>query len=173
MSFGPQMIKACRKNSDLPFDVHLMIERPERYIELFAQAGADMITIHQEATLHLHRALKLISSYGKKVGIALNPATNLSVLDEIYNQIDMVLIMTVNPGFGGQKFILETADKISRLKREIVKRGKKIEIETDGGTTTENAEMIRSAGADILVAGSAIFNAPSPERAIKIISGKV
>jgi ribulose-phosphate 3-epimerase len=173
MSFGPQMIKACRKHSDLPFDVHLMIEQPERYIELFANAGADIITIHQEATVHLHRTLKLISSYGKKVGIALNPATSLNTLDEIYNDIDMVLIMTVNPGFGGQKFIPETADKILRLKREIIKRGKAIEIETDGGTTVENAEMIRDAGADILVAGSAVFNAPSPAKAIKTISGKV
>ena len=173
MSFGPQMIKACRKYSDLTFDVHLMIEQPERYIELFADAGADIITIHQEATVHLHRALKLISSYGKKAGIALNPATSLSVLDEIYNDIDMVLIMTVNPGFGGQEFIPETAGKISRLRQEIIKRGKTIEIETDGGTTAENAEMIRDAGADILVAGSAVFGASSPAGAIEIISGKV
>ena len=171
MSFGPQMIKACRKYSDLPFDVHLMIERPERYIELFAKAGADIITIHLESTIHLQRALKLIASFGKKAGIALNPATSLSALENIYDDVDMVLIMTVNPGFGGQKFIPSMLGKISRLKAEMNKLGRKIEIETDGGVTAQNAREVREAGADILVAGSAIFGSDKPHESVKHIAG--
>ncbi len=171
MSFGSQMIKACRSYSRLPFDVHLMIERPERYIEIFAEAGADIITIHQESTVHLQRALKIISSCGKKVGIALNPSTSLSVLENIYDDIDMVLLMTVNPGFGGQKFIPAMLDKISYLKEKIRQTEKNIEIEIDGGVTVENSEMIRDAGADILVAGSAVFQSENPFYAIRKISG--
>jgi ribulose-phosphate 3-epimerase len=169
MSFGPQLIKACRKYSDLLFDVHLMIEKPERYIGLFANSGADMITIHQESTVHLHSTLKLISSLGKKAGIALNPATSISTLENIYDDIDVVLIMTVEPGFGGQKFIPSMLNKITMLKEEIIKRGKTIQIEIDGGVNAENAKMISKAGADIMVAGSSVFSTDNLKANINLL----
>jgi ribulose-phosphate 3-epimerase len=170
MSFGPQMISAIKKYTTLPLDVHLMITQPERYVETFAKAGADIITIHQEATMHLQRTLKLIADCGMKVGVALNPATSLVTLEYILNDIDMVLIMTVNPGYGGQKLIPETLVKIKALKHMIAQSGKHIEIEVDGGVNAGNADQIIQAGADILVAGSAVFDTIDPKKAICAIS---
>lgn len=170
MSFGAQMVKAIREYTSLPLDVHLMINKPECFIEDFAKTGADIITIHQEACVHLHRTIKLITSCGIKVGVALNPATSISTLENIIDDIDMVLIMTVNPGFGGQVFIPSMLKKITVLKDMIKQSGRNIEIEIDGGVTVENAASIENAGADILVAGSAVFNADDPKEAIRRIS---
>jgi ribulose-phosphate 3-epimerase len=170
MSFGAQMVKAIRKYTSLPLDVHLMINKPECFIEDFAKAGADIITIHQEACIHLHRTIKLITSCGIKAGVALNPATSISTLENVIDDIDMVLIMTVNPGFGGQVFIPSMLKKIAALKDMIIQSGKNIEIEIDGGVTVDNASSIEKAGADILVAGSAVFNADDPKDAIRRIS---
>ncbi len=171
MSFGPQMIKAIRKHTLLPIDVHLMILQPERYVEVFAKSGADIITVHQEATMHVCRTLKLIAAQGVKAGIALNPATSLVELENILDDIDIVLLMTVNPGFGGQIFIPSMINKIQKLKNMIEHSGKNIEIEVDGGVTVQNALAIKKAGADILVAGSAIFNSANPKKSVCEIAG--
>ncbi|WP_077367361.1 ribulose-phosphate 3-epimerase [Anaerosalibacter sp. Marseille-P3206] len=157
ITFGPPVIKKIRGTTDLPFDVHLMIDRPERYIEDFAKAGADIITVHQEATIHLHRTIQAIKSCGKKVGVALNPSTPLESIEYVLEDIDMVLIMTVNPGFGGQSFIPAMERKIKTLRKMIDNNGLNVEIEVDGGVKLDNAKEIISWGVDILVAGSAIF----------------
>jgi len=157
ITFGPPVIKKIRGETGLPFDVHLMIDRPERYIEDFIKAGADIITVHEEATIHLHRTIQAIKSYGKKVGVALNPSTPLESIEYILEDIDMVLIMTVNPGFGGQSFIPAMERKIKTLRKMIDNNGLNVEIEVDGGVKLDNAKEIISWGVDILVAGSAIF----------------
>ncbi|MBZ4663816.1 MAG: ribulose-phosphate 3-epimerase [Caloramator sp.] len=157
ITIGAPVVKAIRKNSNLVFDVHLMIENPDYYIEDFAKAGADIITVHAEACRHLNRTIQNIKSFGKKVGVALNPATPLNVLDYSLEYIDMVLIMTVNPGFGGQKFIPNMVEKIKKLKTTIHSRGFDIDIEVDGGIKLDNFREVVEAGANVLVAGSAIF----------------
>lgn len=171
MSFGPQLIKAIKKYTSLPLDVHLMITQPERYVEMFAKAGADIITVHQEATMHLQRTLKLISDCGAKVGVALNPATSISSLENVLDDIDMVLIMTVNPGYGGQSLIPATISKIAAMKSMIEKSGNNIEIEVDGGIYPDNAQQLISAGADIIVAGSAVFGSKNPQKAVNGLKG--
>lgn len=160
ITFGPPIIKALRKTSNLFFDVHLMIERPERYIQEFAAAGVDLLCIHAESTLHLERTLSAIKEAGMKVGLALNPATPLSVLDYVLPQLDMVLIMSVNPGFGGQSFIPFCKDKVKTLAAEIRRRGLNTMIQLDGGVTLDNARELFDLGADVLVSGSAFFGYP-------------
>ena len=157
MTIGPAVIKALRPHTDLPFDVHLMIENVDQYIPAYVDAGADMITVHPESGAHLHRSLQLIKSFGKKVGVSLNPATPLDVLDYVYDDIDLVLLMSVNPGFGGQSFIPAVLDKIKKLRKIIDDNGYDIDISIDGGVKPENAEEIVKAGATIMVAGSATF----------------
>lgn len=157
ITFGPPVIKSLRKNSELIFDTHLMVNAPERYIEDFVKAGSDIITIHQEATLHLHRTIQLIKSFGVKAGISLNPATTLSSLDYILEDLDMVLLMSVNPGFGGQEFIGSAIKKINSLDEMRKKRNPELLINVDGGIKINNLEEVLDAGADIVVAGSAIF----------------
>lgn len=157
ISLGFPVIKSIRKNSNMIFDVHLMIKEPERYVERFAESGADVITVHAEACLHLHRTIGQIKELGKKCGVALNPATPLSVLDYVLEDVDMVLLMTVNPGFGGQKFIPAMYAKIRALREQLTKRGLSTDIEVDGGIKTSNTREVIEAGANILVAGSAVF----------------
>lgn len=157
ISLGFPVIESIRKNSKMIFDVHLMIREPERYLERFAMSGADIITVHAEACLHLHRTIQQIKQLGKKCGVALNPATSLSALDYVLEDLDMVLLMTVNPGFGGQSFIPAMYEKIETLRETITKRNLDIDIEVDGGIKAANARQVTEAGANILVAGSAIF----------------
>ncbi|MEQ3346154.1 ribulose-phosphate 3-epimerase [Peptoniphilus senegalensis] len=157
ISYGPGIVKSLRELTEIPFDTHLMIERPENFIEKFVEAGSDIITIHPSTTKHLDRTLSLIKSYGKKVGLALNPGDSLDVLDYNLEKLDLVLIMSVNPGFGGQKFIPSALRKIREVKKLIRERNLKTLIEVDGGVKLNNAKGILEAGADILVSGSGIF----------------
>ena len=156
---GPLIVEACRRVTALPLDVHLMIENPDRYIPDFAAAGADIIVVHAEAVHHLHRTVQLIRSFGKKAGVSLNPATPLNVLDYILDDLDLVLLMTVNPGFGGQSFIDACLTKIHSLRAMLDRRGSEAELEVDGGVKTSNIAAISHAGADVFVAGSAVFGA--------------
>ncbi|MCK9443524.1 MAG: ribulose-phosphate 3-epimerase [Tissierellaceae bacterium] len=158
ITFGPPVIKKLRAVTKLPFDVHLMIDKPERYIKDFVDAGADIITVHPEATVHLHRTIQQIKSHGIKAGISLNPATSIVNLEYILEDIDLILVMTVNPGFGGQKFIASMENKIKSI-RKIIDLGKHdIILEIDGGVKLDNAKEIINWGADLLVVGSDIFN---------------
>jgi ribulose-phosphate 3-epimerase len=159
LTIGPLVVEAVRKATNLPLDVHLMIENPDRYIADFAKAGADIITVHQEAVPHLHRTVQLIKSLGKKAGVSLNPATPAATLDAILDDLDLVLVMTVNPGFGGQGFIAGSLAKIAALRHEIDRRGLTVELEVDGGVKTDNIGQIAAAGATVFVAGSAVFGA--------------
>ncbi len=158
LTIGPVVVKSIRKFSKLPFDVHLMISNPDQYIAQFAEAGSDIITVHAEAVTHLDRTINLIKSYGKKAGVSIVPSTSPDVLDYVLSELDLVLVMTVNPGFGGQKFIFSQLDKITAIRKKIDKIGKKIDLEVDGGITVETSIRAIEAGADVLVAGSAIFN---------------
>ncbi len=158
ITIGPLVVDALRKVTAKPLDVHLMIENPDLYITEFAEAGADIITVHQEAVPHLHRTIQLIKNLGKKAGVSLNPATPVETLDVILDELDLVLIMSVNPGFGGQAFIPSALDKISALRQRITQRGLATEIEVDGGVKIDNIRQVVAAGADVLVAGSAVFN---------------
>ena len=158
ITIGPLVVDALRRVTDKPLDVHLMIENPDLYINAFATAGADIITVHQEAVPHLHRTVQLIKSLGKKAGISLNPATPVETLDVILDELDLVLVMSVNPGFGGQSFIPSALDKIRALRQRITERGLATEIEVDGGVKIDNIRQVVAAGADVLVAGSAVFN---------------
>ncbi len=158
ITIGPLVVEALRKVTDKPLDVHLMIENPDLYIADFAKAGADIITVHQEAVPHLHRTVQLIKSLGKKAGVSLNPATPVETLDIILDELDLVLIMSVNPGFGGQSFIPSALDKIRALRQRITARGLSTELEVDGGVKIDNIREVVAAGADVLVAGSAVFN---------------
>ncbi len=160
LTFGPPIIKAVRKVCDLPFDVHLMIENPDKYLEAYADVGADWITVHVETCTHLHRTIHRIKELGKKAGVVLNPATSLSTLDYILEDVDLVMLMSVNPGFGGQSFIPSTLDKTRALKARIDERGLNVGIEIDGGVSPKTISAIASAGANIFVAGSAVFGAP-------------
>jgi len=157
ITIGPQVVKALRPHSSLPFDVHLMIAPVDPYIAEFAAAGADIITVHPEAGPHLHRTLQLIKSHGKKAGVSLNPATPLEVLDPVLEELDLVLIMSVNPGFGGQAFIEAALPRIEAVRRRIDALGKPIDLEVDGGINAETARRAAEAGADVLVAGTATF----------------
>jgi len=160
ITFGPIIVKTLKKITDLPMDVHLMISEPDKYIKEFADAGADIITVHQETCTHLHRTIQLIKNNGAKAGISLNPATEVSTITTITSDLDLVLLMTVNPGFGGQKFIDSVLDKIKELKNLKDKNKYKFEIEVDGGVNPETAKLVAEAGAEVLVAGSAIFKQP-------------
>ncbi|MGN0170746.1 MAG: ribulose-phosphate 3-epimerase [Lachnospiraceae bacterium] len=157
ISFGMPVIKSIRPVTKKVFDVHLMIEEPDRYIDEFAQCGADIICVHQEACTHLDRTVEHIKDTGCKAGVALNPATDLSVLEFILDKVDMVLIMTVNPGFGGQKYIDYCTDKVRRLRTMIEERNLTVDIEVDGGVNLDNVMSIKEAGANVFVAGSAVF----------------
>jgi ribulose-phosphate 3-epimerase len=158
ITIGPLVVEAVRKVTSLPLDVHLMIENPDLYIPGFAEAGADIIVVHAEATNHLHRTVQLIKSFGKKAGVSFNPATPLHQLDYLVDELDLVLLMTVNPGFGGQSFIEACLPKIHALRGILDKRGLETELEVDGGVKIENIGRISSAGADVFVAGSAVFS---------------
>ncbi len=158
LTFGPALIKAIRSYTDLPFDVHLMIAPVDSFIEKFAQAGADLITIHPDSGPHLHRSLQCIKSLGKKAGVALNPATPLSDIEHVLDLVDQVLVMTVNPGFGGQQFIENQLAKIQALKTLITQRGHRIDLAVDGGITPKTAKQAITAGANILIAGTSIFS---------------
>jgi ribulose-phosphate 3-epimerase len=158
ITIGASVVQAIRPYTSLPLDVHLMVEFPERHIRQFAQAGADIITIHAEVCPHLHRAIEQIKELKVKVGVALNPGTPLTMVDEVLPIIDLVLLMTVDPGLGGQPFIRAMLDKIAQLRRNINERGLDAELEVDGGITAEIAPLVVQAGAQVLVAGSAIFN---------------
>lgn len=166
ITFGMPIIAQMSKVACKPFDVHLMIVEPEKYIDAFAKAGADVLTIHYEASTHLHRSLQAIRAAGMKAGVSLNPHTPVSVLADILDICDLVLIMSVNPGFGGQKFIPRALDKIRTLKQMIQEQGTNTLIEIDGGVTLENAGEIVAAGADVLVAGNTVFSAPDPAEMI-------
>lgn len=157
ITIGPLIVDAIRPVTELPLDVHLMIEHPDQYIPAFAEAGADIIVVHAEAVRHLHRTVQLIKSLGKKAGVSLNPATPLTALDMILPDLDLVLLMTVNPGFGGQSFIHNCLPKITELRQRIETLGLPIELEVDGGVKVDNIEEIAAAGADVFVAGSAVF----------------
>lgn len=157
ISFGAPVMKCIRPLTDKVFDVHLMVEEPGRYISDFVEAGADLIVVHAEACRHLHRTVEQIHQAGVRAGVALNPATPLCAVEEILPELDMVLLMSVNPGFGGQKYIPSVTDKIRRLRTEIEERGLSVDIEVDGGVTIDNVEEVIGAGANIIVAGSAVF----------------
>ena len=167
ISFGMPVLKVINKHAKKTIDVHLMIVQPERYIKTFAKLGADILTVHYEASTHLHRTLQEIKAEGMKAGVALNPHTNVSVLEDCINDIDLVCIMSVNPGFGGQSFIENTYKKIKQLKEIITKNNASTLIEVDGGVTSKNAKQLADAGADILVAGSFIFNSENPIQTIE------
>lgn len=160
ISFGPLVLKGIQGKTAVPFDVHLMIEDPDKYLGEFAQAGAAWITVHAEACVHLHRTIQSIRALGVKPAVSLNPGSSLSMIEEVLPDVDMVLLMSVNPGFGGQSFIEGTLDKIRRLRRMLDERGLNPEIQVDGGVTLKNARAVAEAGATILVAGSAVFNTP-------------
>ena len=157
ITIGPMVVEAVRKSTKLPLDVHLMIDDPEKYIEDFIVAGADIITVHMETCPHLHSTINLIKEFGARAGVVLNPGTTLFSLDEILSEVDMILLMSVNPGFGGQSFIPSVLDKIKLLKDTLDQCEKEIDLEVDGGIKTKNVKQIKDAGANIIVAGSAIF----------------
>ncbi|MDR6124225.1 ribulose-phosphate 3-epimerase [Bacillus sp. SLBN-46] len=171
ITIGPLIVEAIRPVTKLPLDVHLMIENPDQYIEAFAKAGADYITVHVEACRHLHRTIQSIKSFGIKAGVVLNPATPVETIQHIIGDIDMVLLMSVNPGFGGQKFIPEVLPKIKKVKALAEQKGVDIEIEIDGGVNPETAKDCIEAGATVLVAGSAVYNQPDYAKAISLIKG--
>jgi len=167
ISFGMPVLEAISKHAKKPIDVHLMIVDPDRYIKTFAQLGANVLTVHYEACTHLHRTLQAIKAEGMKAGVALNPHTNINLLEDIINDIDLVCIMSVNPGFGGQSFIENTYTKVEQLKSLITKKNAKTLIEIDGGVTDKNAQKLIDAGADVLVAGNFVFKSKD---SIKTIS---
>jgi len=171
LTFGPPVLRALRPHTTLFFDAHLMIERPERWIEEYRAAGADGITVHAEACVHLHRCLAQIRATGARVGVSLNPATPLSALEESLDSVDLVLLMSVNPGFGGQAFIPQTLSKVRRLREMCTARALSLDIQVDGGINIHNAPALREAGASVLVAGSAVFGAPDLKAAITALRG--
>jgi len=170
LTFGPPIVRAIRPVTKLPFDVHLMIEHPDAFIPEFAAAGADYISVHAEACTHLNRTLQLIRDHGAKPGVVLNPATPLEWIKHVLEEVDLVLLMTVNPGFGGQKFIPSVVPKIRELRNQLDGQGlSHIRIEVDGGIQTETASIVTAAGADVLVAGNAVFGKPDRGAAIRAI----
>jgi len=171
ISFGFPIISALKKKSEVVFDVLLMIENPDSFLEDFKKAGADVLTVHYETVNHLHRTVSEIKKLGMKAGVAINPHTPVSVLEEIITDLDLVLIMSVNPGFGGQKFIPSAIDKVKKCKALIQKTGSSAVIEVDGGVNTENASALIAAGTDVLVAGSAVFKSENPTETIAFMAG--
>ncbi len=171
ITFGPGLIKAIRNQTELPFDTHLMITKPERYIKDFAEAGSDILTVHVEATDHIHRVIQMIKAHSIKAGVSLNPATPIESLEYLLPELDQVLIMSVNPGFGGQSYIPQMTKKIAKLKKIIEFNNYDCKIEVDGGIKTYNLKEIVNAGADIIVAGSAIFGADKPAEALAEMRG--
>ena len=171
ISFGPMIIEFIRSTTSKCCDVHLMIEEPEKYAEAFKKAGADILTVHYEACVHLHRNIQQIKSLGMKAGVALNPHTPVELLKDILSEIDLVCIMSVNPGFGGQSFIPQTIEKIKALRSMIKERNLSVHIEIDGGVTLENAPSIIAAGADVLVAGNTILKSVNPSQTIDTLKG--
>lgn len=169
ISFGILVVQAIKKEAKKPLDVHLMIVEPDRYFEDFIKAGADIITFHYEACAHIHRAVQRLKSLGVKAGVVLNPHTPVSLLEDIICDLDLVLLMSVNPGFGGQKFIERTFSKTMRLREMIDREGSKALIEIDGGVTVENAPLLFNAGADVLVAGSTVFKSDDPIKTIELL----
>jgi ribulose-phosphate 3-epimerase len=167
ITIGPPVIKSLRRVTSLPFDVHLMIDNPERYIEAFVDAGADILSVHVEKNPHLHRTIEMVKHFGRKASVVLNPATPLNTLDMVLDEVDMVLLMTVNPGFGGQQYIEGMTKKVRDLKRIAVQRGLGFDIEVDGGIDLDNIHEVTEAGANVIVAGSSIFNAPDIGEMIK------
>ncbi|MFZ2053214.1 MAG: ribulose-phosphate 3-epimerase [Candidatus Aminicenantales bacterium] len=166
LTLGPQAVASLKKRTHLPIDVHLMVDNPGFFIPLFHEAGADWISIHVEASIHLHRDISLIKELGGKAGIALNPATPIHLLNDILKELDYILVMSVNPGFGGQRFVESTHQKIRQLKNWISGQKLSIPIEVDGGVNPDNAESLIRDGAEILVVGAAIFSAPEPRQVI-------
>ncbi len=167
ISFGQTLLPFIRERSEKPLDVHLMIEEPSRYISQFAELGANVLTIHYEAERHVHRVIHAIKEKGMKAGLAINPHTSVDLLDDILEDVDLVLLMSVNPGFGGQKFIYQTIPKIRKLKTKAIERNLSFHIEIDGGVGLHNAEAILDAGADVLVAGSSVFSSDDPKATIE------
>jgi len=167
ITIGPMIVKSLRKYTDKVFDIHLMIENPEKYVEEFAKAGSDIITVHQETTVHLHRLITLIKSFGCKAGVSINPGTPVSVLEEILAYVDMVLIMSVNPGFGGQKFIETSVDKIKKLRSLADKYNPDLLIQVDGGVNDKNVKILDDAGCNVVVAGSYVFGSGDYKKAIE------
>ncbi len=167
ISFGMPVIEAIKKHAKKPLDVHLMIVQPERYVEIFQKAGAKILTVHIEASTHLHRTLQQIKAAGMKAGVALNPHTSVSLLKDTIADIDLICMMSVNPGFGGQKFIENTYQKVAELKALIVNKKSKALIEIDGGVNQQNAKPLLEAGADVLVAGNFVFSSPNPKEVIQ------
>ncbi|MFZ4399015.1 MAG: ribulose-phosphate 3-epimerase [Bacteroidales bacterium] len=170
ISFGPPVIKYIKKYAKKPLDVHLMIVDPDRYFKVFKEVGADIITIHYEACTHLHRSVNAIKNLGMQAGVVLNPHTSVGLLEDIIQEVDLVLIMSVNPGYGGQKFIENTYRKISQLKELITKYNHHCLIEVDGGVDLSNATKLYNCGADVLVAGNSVFGSDNPLEAIKLLS---
>lgn len=171
ITIGPLVVESIRPITKLPLDVHLMIENPDQYIESFAKAGADYITVHVEACRHLHRTIQLIKSFGVKAGVVLNPATPVQLIEPILEELDIVLLMSVNPGFGGQKFIPSVLNKIKQVRDLAIEKGVQLEIEVDGGVNEQTAPLCVEAGATILVAGSAVYNQEDRGKAISILKG--
>ena len=169
ISFGPMLYQGLRAQSKLVFDVHMMVTNPERYVDQVVKAGADVVTVHVEATPHIHRALQLIKAAGAKAGVVINPGTPVSAIEAVLGQVDQVLVMTVNPGFGGQAFIPETLDKVRQLADLRQKQGYSYLIEVDGGVNDKTAADCLAAGADILVAGSYVFGHPDPAQGIRTL----
>jgi len=173
ISCGPQVLRALRGRTGMPFDVHLMIAPADPYLAAFAEAGADLISLHPEAGPHLHRSLQTIRALGKRAGVVLNPATPVTAVEHVLDLLDLVLVMTVNPGFGGQSFLESGLPKIARLRRMIDAAGRDIALQVDGGVTPETAPRCIEAGADVLVAGTAVFGAPDYAAAIAALRGGV
>ncbi len=171
ISYGFPVVKAMAKKAGKPLDAHLMIVDPDRYLANFAELGVEWLSVHYEACTHLHRTIQAIKALGMKAGVALNPHTSISLIEDIIMDVDYVLIMSVNPGFGGQSFIENALDKVRRLKEMINRKGAKCLIQVDGGVTTNNARALEEAGADVLVAGSAVFGAKDPMEAMRLIKG--
>ncbi|MBP6821747.1 MAG: ribulose-phosphate 3-epimerase [Acidobacteria bacterium] len=167
LTVGPFIVEWVRRTTELPIDAHLMIENPDNFIGAFADAGANMISIHPEATYHLNRTISHIQQAGCRAGVVLNPATPLAMIEEVLTEVDYVLVMSVNPGFGGQKFLSSSLDKLRRLRAMIKTQGSRAKIEIDGGIGIENAAAVVAAGAEILVAGSAVFGKPDPAESLR------
>lgn len=172
ISYGFPVVKAIKKHAEKPLDVHLMIMDPDRYLETFRDAGADWISVHYEACTHLHRTVQNMKSLGVKAGVALNPHTPVLLLEDVISDLDFVLIMSVNPGFGGQKFIPNALDKVRKLKELILKKNSSALIEVDGGVDLNNAPLLIEAGAEVLVAGNTVFGAANPQKMISLLAGK-
>jgi len=169
ITIGPLVVKAVKKVASVPLDVHLMIEDPDKYIKDFAESGADIITVHSEASVHLHRSIQNIKECGVKAAVSINPATPVGHIELILPFVDMVLLMSVNPGFGGQKFIHEVLPKIKQLKNILTGSGLKVDIEVDGGVTVDNVSEVRTAGADIVVMGSAFYNSKDYAETVRLV----